>query len=31
MQKNIYTLMNEVYFIDIQNTLSIIFENYSNV
>ena len=31
MQKIIYTLMNEIYFINIQNTLSNMFENHSNV
>ena len=31
MQKIIYTLMNEIYFINIQNTLSNVFKNHSNV
>ena len=31
MQKIIYTLMNEIYFINIQNLLSNMFENHSNL
>ena len=31
MQKNIYTLINEIYLVNIQNTLLNMFENHNNL